>query len=62
MRGVTTTTGDASVTYVDTFDLTRYGLRMGVWARLRYCVLVILGKRRNYPICVCAFGRDDDDE
>lgn len=42
--------------------LDQMGRRMGLFSRIRYAVLVLLGKRRNYPICICAFGNDDDDD
>ena len=62
---ITSSTSNLASTVTDIVDFhyahDKEGLRMGFLERLRYAALVLLGKRRNYPICICAFGRDDED-
>jgi len=52
-----TTTSDTETVFME-FRYSCEGRRMGYLDRIRYAVLVLLGKRRDYPICICAFGRD----
>ena len=57
-----TTMSTAETTFTDidvSYDFEHEGMRLGLWERVVYACLVMLGKRRAYPICICAFSRDD---
>lgn len=55
-------TSDTATTTEWTYNWGIQGVRLGWWSRLVYASLVLVGKRRSYPICICAFGRGDGDQ
>ena len=57
---VSNATTEFNIEYVP-FNWTVEGTRLGYFARVRQAVLILLGKRRSYPICICAFGHDEEE-